>query len=243
MMQFKNINLKVKIFADGANLEEITALAENPLIKGFTTNPTLMRRAGITDYEGFAHQVLKVVRTRPVCFEVFADDLESMYRQAKKISSWGSNVIVKIPVTNTLGEFTGPIIKSLSEEGTQLNITAIMTQQQIEAVSLSLSKETYSILSIFAGRIADTGRDPLPHVQNALNTLKSCPKAELLWASPRETLNIFQADRAGCHIITVTPNFLKKLEMFNKSLSVYSLETVKMFHHDAMSARYEIQLD
>ena len=242
MNELNPINLRVKIFADGANLEDMRSLAKNPLIKGFTTNPTLMRQAGIVNYESFAHQVLDIIKNRPVCFEVFADELEIMYKQAKIIASWGKNVTVKVPVTNTLGEFTGPILGRLSREGVHLNVTAIMTRNQIAAVCNSLSPDMPAILSIFAGRIADTGQDPTTHVCEALKVMSDFPLTELLWASPREVLNIFQADQTGCHIITVTSNFLKKLELFNKDLEEFSLDTVKMFFQDALTAKYQINL-
>lgn len=233
--------LKVKIFADGADLEGIRALAANPLIKGFTTNPTLMRKAGVDDYEAFAKDVLKAVGGRPVSFEVFADDFGAMERQARKIASWGGNVTVKIPVTNTNREFSGPLIARLSGAGVRLNVTAILTLEQVRAVADALATETPAIVSVFAGRVADTGRDPVPLMKKAVDILESKPKAELLWASPREILNVFQADAIGCHIITVTPDVLAKLKLIGKDLAEYSLETVKMFHRDAAAAGYDIE--
>lgn len=240
MKHLSKADLKVKIFADGANLEQIISLENNPFIQGFTTNPTLMRQAGIENYEVFARQVLGTVKQKPVCFEVFADDHEGMYQQAKKIASWGSNVIVKIPITNTLGEYTGPVIQRLSSEGVYLNITAIMTRQQIASVCHSLAPDVPAILSLFVGRIADTGQDPLPHIQQTLKIMEDYPATELLWASPREVLNIYQADQTGCHIITVTSNFLDKMTLFDKDLDEYSLDTVKMFFNDASAAGYQI---
>jgi transaldolase len=235
-------NLKVKIFADGADLKNIRESAANPLIKGFTTNPTLMRGAGVVDYKAFAFDVLKIVPKLPVSFEVFADDFPTMEQQAREIASWGSNVYVKIPVTNTKGDFAGPLIASLSRAGVRLNITAIMTLEQVSRIAEALDQTVPSIISVFAGRIADTGRDPIPHMQECLGLLKRQPKAELLWASPREVLNIFQADAMGCHIITVTPDHLKKLSLTGKDLDAYSRETVAMFYKDAQSAGFSIPL-
>lgn len=233
--------LKIKIFADGADLADIRALAGNPLIKGFTTNPTLMRKAGVDDYEAFARDVLDEVDGRPVSFEVFADDSEAMERQARKIASWGDNVVVKIPVTNTRREFSGPLIARLSEAGVRVNVTAILTVDQVRAVADALSPATPAVVSVFAGRIADTGRDPVPVMRESLALLRAKPKAELLWASPREILNVFQADAIGCHIITITGEVLAKLKLIGKNLDEYSLETVKMFHDDAAKAGYEIR--
>jgi transaldolase len=235
--------LKVKLFADGADLESMLALYQDPKIKGFTTNPTLMNKAGISDYEEFAKQVLSAIPDRPVSFEVFADDMPSMQAQAKEIASWGPNVNVKIPVTNTKGEFTGPIIRKLSAEGVQLNVTAIMTLEQVKAIADNLSLETPSIISVFAGRIADTGLDPMPIMRECIEVLKDLPKAELLWASPRELLNIIQADEVGCHIITATPDVLDKLKSLEKDLTVFSLETVQMFYGDAKAAGYTININ
>jgi transaldolase len=234
-------NLKVKIFADGAELAGIKEMYANPLIKGFTTNPTLMRKAGIQDYKAFAHEVLKVVPDRSISFEVFADEFDEMERQAMEIASWGRNVNVKIPVTNTRREFSGPLIERLSRAGVQLNITAIMTLDQVRRVTECLSQNTPAIVSVFAGRIADTGRDPVPLMREAVQILKARPKAELIWASPRELLNIFHADSIGCHIITVTNDILKKLTIVGKNLDDYSLETVEMFYRDASAAGYSIK--
>jgi transaldolase len=234
--------LKVKLFADGADLAGIKEMAANPAISGFTTNPTLMRKAGITDYKGFAHEVLKIVPSKPVSFEVFADDFPTMERQAMEIASWGSNVNVKIPVTNTKGEFCGALVKKLSDAGIQLNITAVMTLSQVQKITDSLNANTPAIVSVFAGRIADTGRDPLPIMAKSVDILRIMPKAELIWASPRELLNIHQAEEVGCHIITATNDILKKLTLANKDLDQYSLETVEMFYKDATAAGFSIAI-
>jgi transaldolase len=233
-------SLKVKLFADGADLAGIQEMAANPMIKGFTTNPTLMRKAGIVDYKAFAHQVLGVVPNRPVSFEVFDDDFDEMEKQALEIASWGKNVNVKIPVTNTKGEFCGPLVERLSRAGVQLNITAVMTLEQVKRIVDRLAAETPAIVSVFAGRIADTGRDPLPIMAEAVQLLKAKPKAELIWASPRELLNVFQADQVGCHIITATNDILRKLALVGKDLERYSLETVEMFYKDAKAAGFSI---
>jgi transaldolase len=233
--------LKVKLFADGADLAGMKEMAANPLIKGFTTNPTLMRKAGIGDYRAFAREVLAAIPDRPVSFEVFADEFGEMERQALEIASWGRNVNVKIPVTNTKGEFAGPLIERLSKRGVQVNVTALLTLEQVERVTERLASQTPAIISVFAGRIADTGVDPLPMMKKSVQILKSKPKAELIWASPRELLNIFQADAVGCHIITATNDILKKLSLVGKDLSRYSLETVEMFYKDAKAAGYSIR--
>jgi len=235
-------NLKTKVFADGADLTSIRALAANPSVKGFTTNPTLMRVAGVNDYKAFALDVLSIIGERPVSFEVFADDFATMEAQAREIASWGDNVYVKIPVTNTRGDFAGPLIASLSHAGVKLNVTAIMTLEQVKRVGEALSEKVPAVVSVFAGRIADTGRDPVPHMREALAILKARPRAELLWASPRELLNIFQADEIGCPIITATPDVLKKLALVGKDLDLYSRETVSMFYRDAEAAGYSIPL-
>jgi len=234
-------NLKIKIFADGADLNGIKEMYANPMIKGFTTNPTLMRKAGVRDYKAFAHQVLEAVPDRPISFEVFADEFDEMEKQAMEIASWGRNVNVKIPVTNTRRQFSGPLIERLSRSGVQLNVTAVMTLEQVRIITECLSPKTPAIVSVFAGRIADTGRDPVPLMAEAVKILKARPKAELIWASPRELLNIFQADAVGCHIITATNDILKKLSLVGKDLDAYSLETVEMFHRDASAAQYSIQ--
>lgn len=238
----KPSDLKIKIFADGADIESIKKLYAQPNIQGFTTNPTLMRQAGIQDYKAFALEVLKVVPDRPVSFEVFADDIAGMEAQALEIASWGKNVNVKIPITNTKGESTNELVGRLSSQGIICNITAIFTLKQLRETVDVLDPNTPAILSIFAGRIADTGFDPVPLMSEAVNIAKSKSKAEVLWASPRELLNIFQADETGCHIITVTPDVLKKLSGVGKDLEVFSLETVQMFYNDAQAAGYDIQI-
>lgn len=234
--------LKIKIFADGAEQAGMVALLNNPVVKGFTTNPSLMRKAGINDYEKFARELLTKIPDHPISFEVFADELAAMEAQAKVIASWGKNVYVKIPVTNTKGDFTGPIISKLSKAGIALNVTAILTLQQVQQVTAVLDVNTPAVISVFAGRIADTGVDPLPLMQESVAIMRSKPKAELLWASPREILNIFQAETIGCHIITVTYDMLKKLSLVGKDLKQYSLETVQMFYEDAKQAGYKIRL-
>lgn len=234
--------LKVKIFADGADPELIGALSLNPLIEGFTTNPTLMRKAGISDYEAFASDILKIVPDRPVSFEVFADELEDMEEQALEMASWGANVNVKIPVTNTRGTFTGPLVRRLSKAGVQVNVTACMGLDQVRAVVQVLSPDTPAFVSVFAGRIADSGRDPLPVMAEAVRILEARPMAQLIWASPRELLNIFHADAVGCHVITVTADILEKLPLVGKDLAEFSLETVRMFYRDARSAGYDIRV-
>jgi transaldolase len=232
--------LKIKLFADGADLGVIAQMAKNPSIKGFTTNPTLMRKANVPDYRTFAREVLKIVSDRHVSFEVFSDDFSEMEGQAMEISSWGKNVYVKIPVTNTRGEFSGPLITRLACAGVQLNVTAMMTLQQVEKVLECLSDRTRSVVSLFAGRIADTGRDPVPLMAQAVRMLRPHPNVELIWASPRELLNVFQADSIGCHIITATHDVLNKLALVGKDLDDYSLDTVKMFREDAVKAGYQI---
>jgi transaldolase len=232
--------LQVKIFGDGADFDGIQKLYANPLIKGFTTNPTLMRKAGIDDYEAFARKLLAAIPDRPISLEVFADDFPEMVRQARTIASWGSNDNVKIPVTNTKGQFAGSVIRELSASGVNVNVTAVMTLDQVRAICESLSPGTPAIISIFAGRIADTGKDPLPLMVEALKVMAARPKAELIWASPRELLNVFQADDIGCHIITVTNDILAKLSLVGKDLDKYSLETVEMFRRDALAAGYQI---
>ncbi|HZD49069.1 MAG TPA: transaldolase [Silvibacterium sp.] len=234
-------SLAVKLFCDGADFDSIMALAAYPWIKGFTTNPTLMRKAGVLDYEGFARKVLGAITDRPVSFEVFADDTAGMAAQAFTIASWGRNVNVKVPVTNRAGEFLGPLIRRLSGSGVMLNVTAILTLEQVECVVEALHPSAPAIVSVFAGRIADTGIDPVPLMREARRILRSRPRAELLWASPRELLNIFQAADAGCDIITVPPDILQKLRLVGKDLAAYSLETVSMFHRDAAAAAYHIE--
>ena len=234
-------NLKVKIFADGADLAGMKEMYANPLIKGFTTNPTLMRKAGVQDYKAFARQVLEAIPDRPISFEVFADEFDEMERQALEIASWGENIYVKVPVTNTRKQFTGPLIERLAKAGVALNVTAVMLPEQVQSITECLVPETRAIISVFAGRIADTGRDPVPLMAEAVKIISAKPKAELIWASPRELLNIFQADSIGCHIITATNDILNKLSIVGKDLERYSLETVEMFYQDAEAAKYTIQ--
>jgi transaldolase len=232
--------LKIKIFADGADLKAMLEAAANPLVKGFTTNPTLMRQAGVDNYKAFAFEVLRAISDRPISFEVFADDFPTMEAQGREIASWGDNVYVKVPVTNTKGEFAGALIDRLARAGVKLNVTAIMTPEQIKGVAEALSPHVPAIVSVFAGRIADTGRDPIPYMREALQLLAHRPKAELLWASPREVLNVYQADEMGCHIITVTNDLIKKLALCGKDLNSYSLDTVAMFYNDAVKAAFSI---
>lgn len=232
--------MKIKIYADGANKADMLAVYAKGGAKGFTTNPTLMRQAGITDYASFAQDILGSIKDLPISFEVFADDLPTMEAQAHRINSWADNVYVKIPVTNTKSVSTAPLISSLSHAGVKLNITAIMTLDQVREVVDAISADTPAVISVFAGRIADTGRDPVPLMRDALAICQSKPKAELLWASPREVLNIYQADEIGCHIITVTPDLIKKLALQGKDLNEYSLDTVKMFDNDARNAGFTL---
>ena len=224
---------KIKIFADGAEINGILALSKDPLIKGFTTNPTLMHRSGVTDYELFAREVLEHVTDLPVSFEVIADDFTEMAKQARRIASWGNNVYVKIPITNTLGATSVPLVAELSGEGLRINVTAVMTLNQVESIVRVLNPEIPCIVSVFAGRIADTGRDPTPVIAESIRVLKEFPLTEVLWASPREVLNIVQAENVGCHIITVTHDLLAKLSGLNRDLDDVSLDTVKMFFDDA----------
>jgi transaldolase len=233
-------DLRIKIFADGADRDGILKLYKDPTIQGFTTNPTLMRASGISDYVAFAHDILSEVTDKPISFEVFADDFPTMERQARTINSWADNVYVKIPVTNTKQQPAYQLIKRLAADGIKLNVTAIMTEEQVAAVGEALSADVPAVVSVFAGRIADTARDPVPIMGRCLKLLKNRPQAELLWASPRELLNIFQADEIGCHIITVTHDLLKKLSLVGKDLGDYSLDTVKMFYNDATKAGYDI---
>lgn len=230
--------LKVKLFADGAVKSDMIEMYRNPLIKGFTTNPTLMRKAGINDYKAFALDILDAIPDKPISFEVFSDELDEMKRQALLIREWGENVFVKIPITNTRAESTVELIHELSQAGVKLNITAMMTFKQVVDVSNALAVEAPAFISVFAGRIADTGRDPLPIMTAAVELLKIRPCQELIWASPRELLNVFQADDIGCHIITATVDILRKLNLTGKDLTDYSLETVRMFREDAIKAGY-----
>ncbi len=233
--------LKVKIFGDGADVAGILELYRQPWIKGFTTNPTLMRKAGVTDYRAFASEILERVTDRPISFEVLADDALTMERQAREIASWGRNVYVKIPVTNTRRESMYALIRRLSADGIQINVTAVLALEQVRDVADALAGGAASCISVFAGRVADTGRDPVPVMREALEIMGANPKAELIWASPRELLNIYQADEIGCHIITVTNDILKKLSLVGKNLHDYSLETVKMFYDDAVKSGYTLE--
>jgi transaldolase len=233
-------DLRTKIYADGAELQGMLAMYAETHIKGFTTNPTLMRKAGITDYRGFAKQVLTAIPDRPISFEVFSDEFAEMEREAREIATWGEHVYVKVPVTNTRREPAYDLVHRLSHAGVKLNVTALMTLEQVQEVTEALKGGAPSNISVFAGRIADTGRDPLPDMKAALEIMKVEPRAELIWASPRELLNVFQADEIGCHIITVTNDILKKLSLHGKDLAEYSLETVKMFHDDAKAAGFRI---
>lgn len=232
--------LTVKIFADAAELDGMLELYRLPYIKGFTTNPTLMHRAGIQDYTGFAKQVLAAVPDRPISFEVFSDDFAEMERQAMSIAGWGEHVYVKIPVTNTRGESAAPVVRKLSRAGVKVNVTALLSLAQVREIADALDGEASSCISVFAGRIADTGTDPVPLMTEALSLIRSVRGCELIWASPRELLNIFQADDIGCHIITVTHDILKKLTNVGRSLEDYSLETVRMFHRDAAQAGFSL---
>jgi transaldolase len=225
--------LNVKLFGDGAVKSQILELYSNPLIRGFTTNPTLMRKAGIIDYEAFARDILREITDRPVSLEVFSDEFPEMERQARKIASWGENVYVKIPVTNTRQQGSYGLIRRLTRDGIKLNVTALLTLDQVRCVVQALEGGAPANISIFAGRIADTAVDPIPVMEAALEVMRPHPQLELIWASPRELLNIFQADWVGCHIITVTPDILSKLHLVGKDLCEYSLDTVKMFHNDA----------
>ena len=232
--------LAIKVFADGADLTGIVALAANPLIKGFTTNPTLMRQAGVTDYERFARDALVAVGDRPISFEVFSDEFDEMERQALRIARWGDQISVKIPVTNTRGETATKLVHRLSCDGVKVNVTALMSLAQVRVVAEALEGGTDAIVSVFAGRVADTGRDPVPLMTAALELARPFPNLELLWASPREILNVIQADAIGCHIITVTHDLLQKLSSLDRDLDEFSLDTVKMFHRDARASGYDL---
>lgn len=232
--------LSVKIFADGADLDAILALAADKRIAGFTTNPTLMWKAGLTDYEEFAKRLLERITSHPISFEVFADDAAEMRRQARLISSWGENVYVKIPVTTTQGESMAPLVRELSESGVKVNVTALFTSAQVELITGAVRDGAPSYLSVFAGRIADAGIDPVPIMARAVNIAADALRAELIWASPREILNVVQADQVGCHIITITHNLLAKLDSLGKDLDQFSLETVQMFHRDAVAAGFKL---
>jgi transaldolase len=232
--------LSVKIFADGADVAGMVDLYRKPYIKGFTTNPTLMRKSGINDYRAFAMQVLQAIPDRPISFEVFSDEFEDMERQAREIASWGDHVYVKIPVTNTRRESACDLVRRLSHAGVKLNVTALLTLDQVRDVTAAVAGGAPACISVFAGRIADTGYDPVPLMAAAVEVMRLAPNAELIWASPRELLNIFHADAIGCHIITVTHDILKKLSLVGYDLSEYSLDTVKMFHADAKQAGFNL---
>jgi transaldolase len=232
--------LSVKIFADGADLPGMLELYRQPYISGFTTNPTLMRKAGISDYRSFARDVLAAIPDRPISFEVFSDDFVEMERQAHEMASWGANVYVKVPVTNTKGASAAALVRRLSQGGVKVNVTALMPLDQVRDIVDCVAGGAPSCISVFAGRIADTGVDPLPLMTEAVTLLRQAPSAELIWASPRELLNIFQADEIGCHIITVTHDILKKLALVGRDLHDYSLDTVKMFHTDATQAGFAL---
>jgi transaldolase len=232
--------LKIKIFADGADKSAMLELYALPYIQGFTTNPTLMHRAGIDDYEAFARDILESITDRPISFEVFADDRAEMERQARRIATWGTNVYVKIPVTNTKGESSVDLVRHLAHDGVQLNVTALLPLDQVRDISGALADGPPACISVFAGRIADTGIDPVPLMSAALEILRMYPNLELIWASPREVLNVVQADGIGCHIITATSDILKKLHLLGKDLHEYSLDTVKMFHQDAVKSGFTL---
>jgi transaldolase len=230
--------MRVKIFADGAEKAPMLKLYANPQIQGFTTNPTLMRKAGITDYEAFARDILTAIPDRPISFEVFADEFDEMERQAERIATWGENVYVKIPVTNTRGESAAPLVERLAGRGVKQNVTALMTLAQVREITEALAAGPAANISVFAGRVADTGVDPLPMMREALEIMRPYPQLELIWASPRELLNIVQASEIGCHIITVTSDILNKLPLIGKDLGEYSLDTVKMFRNDALASGF-----
>jgi transaldolase len=233
-------SLRIKIFADGADRASIAELYANPLIRGFTTNPTLMRKAGVEGYEAFAREVIELVPDRPISFEVFSDDFAEMSEQALRISSWGENVYVKVPVTNTKGQPAGEVVRSLVDRGVKVNVTALMTPAQVEEVVQWLADGPSSYVSVFAGRVADSGRDPVPLMAEALEIARAHPNVELIWASPRELLNLVQADAIGCHIITVTHDLLAKLPLLGKDLDEFSLDTVRMFFRDGQAAGYTL---
>ena len=232
--------ISTRIFADGADLDGILTLAADPRISGFTTNPTLMRKVGLTDYPRFARELLERVTRHPISFEVFADDAVQMRRQARLMAAWGENVYVKIPVTSTTGESMASLVRELSEEGIKVNVTAIFTTAQVELIAAAVAHGAPSYISVFAGRIADAGVDPMPIMARSVEIMEQAPRSQLIWASPREILNLVQANDVGCHIITITHELLKKLDGLGKSLEQYSLETVRMFHSDALAAGFEL---
>jgi transaldolase len=233
-------SFKIKLFMDGASLHEMCRAYSSRAVQGFTTNPSLMRKAGIDDYERFARAAVEAIPDLPISFEVFSDDFDGMEREARIIASWGENIYVKVPVCNTKGQPTIPLIRKLSEEGYALNVTAVMTLEQVRAISDAITGEVPTIISVFAGRIADTGRDPIPIMAEAVRTISGKSKAELLWASPRELLNLFHAEQCGCHIITATGDVINKTPLIGKDLHEYSIETVKMFYDDARSSGFRL---
>ena len=233
-------DLKIQLFADGADSQQIAKAYANPLIRGFTTNPTLMRSAGVKEYETFAREVLDIVRDRPISFEVLADDFAEMERQARRLAGWAENVYVKIPVTNTRRQSSMELVSVLAQSGVKVNVTAVLTLDQVRAAAAALAGKTPSVISVFAGRIADTGRDPIPVIQRAVEIISAQPNIELIWASPRELLNIFHANDAGCHIITLTDGILSKLNAVGKDLDEFSLETVQMFYQDAARSGFKL---
>jgi len=239
MEHFSN-SLGIKLFADGADLKSMIEMASKPYISGLTTNPTLMKKAGVSDYVKFAKEVIREIPDKPISFEVFSDEPEEMKVQAIKIASWGQNVNVKIPITNTKGIDTSPVIREITKLGVKVNVTAVMTLSQVSRVILALDPGIECFISVFAGRIADTGVNPIPIMADSLEEIKSNPRAQLIWASPRELLNVFQAESIGCHIITATNDILKKLELVGYDLDKFSLDTVKMFFNDAVDAGYTI---
>jgi transaldolase len=233
-------SLKIKIFADGADKAGMLEMYADPLIQGFTTNPTLMRKAGVNNYKAFAQDIVKAIPDRPISLEVFSDEFDEMEKQAQEIAGWGDNINVKIPVMNTRRQPSYDLVRQLSQAGVKLNVTALMTLEQVRDVSAALAAAPHAYVSVFAGRIADTGRDPVPVMAAAMELLRPYPQLELIWASPRELLNVFQANDVGCHIITATDDILKKLSLVGKDLHDYSLDTVKMFYNDAQSAGYKL---
>jgi transaldolase len=240
-MIINNLNqLETKLFADGADIEKMLELSKAPYIAGLTTNPSLMRRSGVKDYKDFAKRVLSQIQDKPISFEVFSDDIEEMIQQAREIATWGKNVNVKIPITNSKGETTNRAVQILSQEGIHLNVTAILTIEQVENVIKILDSKSNVFISVFAGRIADTGKDPIPLMKESLRIMKNYSNVKLIWASPRELLNIIQANEIGCHIITATSDILSKLNLLGKDLSEYSVETVNMFRNDAIASGYSI---
>jgi len=230
----------VKLFQDGADIGAMVTAKKSGRVAGFTTNPTLMRKAGITDYKAFALQVINAIPDLPISFEVFSDDFNTMEQEAREIATWGGDTYVKIPITNTKSESSAPLIRKLSGEGFSLNVTAMLTLEQVEEVAAAVDPKSRTIVSVFAGRIADTGVDPVPMMRKAVEILEKLPKAELLWASPREVLNVVQAEECGCHIITATPDIIAKVPLLGKDLTQYSLETVKMFYEDARAAGFKL---